>query len=347
MTQKTAKPFIKWAGGKTQLLPQLRKHYPARTPSIYIEPFVGAGAVMFDVIKHYPELEKIVINDINSSLVNVYRTIQTAPEELITELQRLQDLYVPKNDEGRTELYYAVRSDFNQAKEVASIMQDPVTSAAQFIFLNKTGFNGLYRVNKKGALNVPHGRYTKPLIADVENIRAANEVLQKVMILEGDYQEIANYMTDDAFLYFDPPYRPLDISASFNSYDSSGFNDAAQQRLAEFVTNLSQEYNATILLSNSDPKNINPADDFFDDLYAEFEIERISATRAISSKATTRGKITEILVHKALREKAEDGDKEDRIRKQKHALRVLRENTKTLDALEMLTDSKFRSDAQR
>lgn len=285
-----SKPFLKWVGGKTQLLPVLREHYPQVGSDIdtYVEPFIGAGAVLLDVLPRY-DFKTVVINDINKALVNTYKVIRDEPDSLLIHLDRHVTEYLKRSEEEKAEFFYSVRNDFNENQELNSL------HAAQFIFLNKTCFNGLYRVNKAGKFNVPHGKYKNPTIYTEDSIHRVSRLLKDVTITSGGYQELGEYVTDKAFFYFDPPYRPLSSSANFNSYDSSGFGDAEQRELAHFVKSIADK-GAKILLSNSDPKNTNPDDEFFDQLYSGFKVERVSAKRVVSSKASTRGAITEILV---------------------------------------------------
>lgn len=292
MTTVKARPILKWPGGKTQLLQHLRTRYPEGTIGTYVEPFIGGGAVLFDILSTR-EIGNAVINDINPNLVNVYRTVQQRPEELIARLRSIQENYLSSDTVGRADKFYEYRSEFNQ--NLAEYTEPNVDQAALLIFLNKTCFNGLYRVNRSGAFNSPHGRYASPLICDEENLKAVSEVLQRVTILNGDYRGTLPHISDKTFLYLDPPYRPLTKTASFNAYDSSVFDDTAQRELADFITE-SHNRGAKILLSNSDPKNADEEDEFFDELYAQYTITRVPARRAISSKASTRGKINEILV---------------------------------------------------
>lgn len=291
------KPFIKWAGGKGQLLPSLRPLYPFGNNSIerYIEPFIGGGAVLFDILNHHSP-KSAVINDINPNLVNVYKTVKENPDDLIEALDNLQNDYIPLSEEERAGMFYDVRKTYNVlTAEPLPIDSNDILRAALFMFLNKTCFNGLYRVNRKGEFNAPHGRYKNPLISNKGTIKAVNQALQDTVILLGDYRATLPYIDEQTFLYLDPPYRPLTKSASFNAYDSSVFDDTAQRELAEFITQ-ADEAGAKILLSNSDPKNSDPDDDFFDDLYSHLTVRRISARRAISSKGDGRGSINEIIV---------------------------------------------------
>lgn len=288
-----AKPFLKWAGGKTQLIEDIRKQFPKvllKEEFTFIEPFVGSGAVLFWILNHFPNAKKVVINDINQDLIQVYRTIQNQPSELIAQLEELQNIFHHLQDnESKKTFYNQKRSDF--------ILQqnDPTTQSALFIFLNKTCFNGLYRVNKKGEFNVPMGSYTKPLICDTENIWAVHQVLQGVTILNGDFEETISYAHEKTLFYLDPPYKPLNETSSFNTYTPYPFDDMEQIRLRDFCKKLDtlQFY---WILSNSDMKNADQNNNFFDDLYQEFDIKRVNARRSINSKADKRGQITELLI---------------------------------------------------
>lgn len=288
------KPFVKWAGGKGQLLDQLEAllphDFPTRRDLVYVEPFVGGGAMLFHMLAKFPNITKAVINDVNRDLVTCYRTIKSNPEELIDKLTEMQVDYQSKGCErDRKELYYSKRERYN------SRAAGEVETAALFIFLNKTAFNGLYRVNAKGGFNVPFNRAKNPLICDAETIRADSELLQKVDILCGDFEGVANVVNAPAFLYFDPPYRPLTQTAAFTAYSKDGFGDDEQTRLADFCRRLDAGGHQW-LLSNSDPHNTNPEDMFFEKLYAGYDIQRVYASRTINSDANGRGKITELAI---------------------------------------------------
>ena len=291
MTQ--ARPFIKWVGGKTQLLDEVRKSLPrdfaSRQHVTYVEPFVGGGAVMFWILQAYPNIERAVINDINSELICTYRVIKEKVEELIVELANIHDEYLPLGADDRKAYFLEKRTRFN-TKRTAQL-----ETAALFIFLNRTCFNGLYRVNSKGEFNVPHGKYANPRICDADNLRACSKVLQKVEILCGDFAETERYAGPDTLFYFDPPYKPITETSSFTSYAKEGFNDAEQIRLRDFCDKISKD-KALFVASNSDPKNVNPSENFFDNLYNHFIIKRVSAARMINSDASGRGAISELMI---------------------------------------------------
>lgn len=303
-----AKPFVKWAGGKKQLLPIICMSYPhglESTVTKYAEPFVGGGAVLFDILNRY-DLEKIYISDINTELITTYKIIRDNCEPLIQLLKSMRDEYVPQSNDARKEIFYTYRTRFNTLKKTLSQSYEELESfnqlenkrielAALFIFLNRTCFNGLYRVNQKGEFNVPIGSYKNPSIFDEDVLRSISAALKNVEIICADYRESLDFIDEKTFVYIDPPYRPLTKTANFTSYSENEFDDNAQIALAEFVR-LIDEKGAKVLLSNSDPKNTDPNDDFFDELYKGFTIQRVTASRMINSKGNSRGKIREILV---------------------------------------------------
>ncbi len=294
MTDRIAKPFLKWAGGKTQLINDIEKALPkdiTKNKFTYIEPFVGSGAVLFWMLNNYPNLQKAVINDINEDLINTYKTIASRPKELISILETFQQEYhgMEGQEEAKKEYYYQKRDLYNNRKEEES------GQAALFIFLNRTCFNGLYRVNRKNEYNVPMGSYKRPTICDKENILAVNQALQKVEILCGDYEETLNYADNNTLFYFDPPYKPLNETSSFNSYAKDEFNDAEQIRLRDFCHKLNA-MNHTWILSNSDVKGKDENDSFFDELYSDFNIQRVDARRSINAKPEKRGTLKELLI---------------------------------------------------
>ncbi len=295
MSKKQLKPFLKWAGGKGQLLSEIEKYYPFSSGEItkYAEPFIGGGAVLFDILSKY-ELEAVYISDINAELINAYRIIRDNIDELVEMLIVMQGEFVPMTTENRTAYYLAKRERFNDLK-VNGNENINIEKAALMIFLNKTCFNGLFRVNKKGLFNVPMGAYKKPMICDEENLRAVSEKLQNVTIVCGDYRESADFIGDDTFVYLDPPYRPITDTASFTAYTENLFNDEEQIELARFVDDMHRR-GAKVVISNSDPKNSNTEDDFFDNIYASHKIKRVEATRMINCNSESRGKIKELLI---------------------------------------------------
>lgn len=288
-----ARPFVKWVGGKTQLLDDIKKSLPYdfsyRDGVTYVEPFVGGGAVLFWILQEYPNITKAIINDINEELICTYRVIKNDVESLIIELARLQAEYLLLDEVSRKEYYLTQRERFNKKNN------SDVETAALFIFLNRTCFNGLYRVNSKGKFNVPHGRYSNPKICDEETLRADSAVLQRVDILCGDFAQTGIYAGDNVLYYFDPPYRPLTETSAFTSYSKDGFDDAEQMRLRDFCTQISKR-KSLFVASNSDPQNVDNNDEFFDHLYEMFFIKRVSAARMINSKGNGRGAISEIMI---------------------------------------------------
>lgn len=289
-----AKPFVKWAGGKGQLLQQLEALLPAdlanRPNLTYVEPFVGGGAMAFHLLAKYDNITKVILNDFNRDLVSTYRTIRDVPDELLTLLARYQSEYRQcGSEERRKEYYLQKRAAYNRRDA------NDVGTAALFIFLNRTCFNGLYRVNSKGLFNVPFGKSVHPMICDTKTILADSKLLQGVEILNGDFEGVYRHMRGRAFVYLDPPYRPLPKTPSFTAYSKEGFNDDQQRRLADFCRRLDREGHQW-LQSNSDPANTDPDDMFFDRLYEGFDIRRVSASRMINSKAEGRGKITELAI---------------------------------------------------
>ena len=288
------KPFVKWVGGKSQLIGELEKMLPFDGEKVltkYCEPMVGGGALLFNILSKY-DFEELYISDINAELINAYQVIKANVDSLIEKLQEMQMLYCPMDENGRKFYYYSIRDKFNNVKLCETTAIDKV---AYFIFLNKTCFNGLYRVNRKGQFNVPMGAYKNPTICDEENLRNINKVLQNVTIVCGDYSLAKQFIDKDTFVYLDPPYRPISETAGFTAYNADCFDENEQIRLAKFIDEINLS-GAKIVLSNSDPKNVNPNDTFFDELYKSYSIKRVSASRMINSKAEARGKINELLI---------------------------------------------------
>ena len=288
------KPFVKWVGGKGQLIDEIKKLLPSdeeRVLTKYAEPMVGGGALFFDILSRY-RFDELYISDINCELINAYKAIKQGVGVLIERLSEMQMTFLPLDYNGRKYYYYSIRDRFN-----ALTLSDEtsIEKAAYFIFLNKTCFNGLYRVNRKGLFNVPMGAYKNPTICDAENLRNIHDALQNVTIVCGDYTLSKVFIDNKTFVYLDPPYRPISETSAFTSYNSDAFDDNEQIRLAKFIDEIN-EVGAKIVLSNSDPKNVNPNDNFFDDLYKLYKIHRVSATRMINSNAEKRGKINELLI---------------------------------------------------
>lgn len=288
-----AKPFVKWAGGKGQLLKEILDSFPRSFwrdgELVYVEPFVGGGAVLFYLLKHFPNIKRAVASDKNPRLMATYRAIRHSPHELIESLSRLEAEYLPLGCSSRKAMYLAVRRRFNEEG-----LED-VERASLFIFLNKTCFNGLYRENSKGAYNVPHGRYARPLICDSATILADSKVLQKVELSCCDFTQTLQYASGHTLYYLDPPYKPLSATASFTSYVKDCFDDDDQVRLRSFCDALAGQ-GGKFLLSNSDVKEEGEAEGFFDRLYASYNIRRVYATRAINADPSGRGRLAELLI---------------------------------------------------
>ncbi len=298
---KKAKPFLKWAGGKGQLLEQFLCFYPDELKKgeikKYCEPFIGGGAVFFDVVQRY-KIQSAILCDINEELVLTYKVIQKDVEKLIENLSTIKNKYEKLEDEKRTEFYYSTRQQFNNSlsKTNFSVYSEKwIQRAAQLIFLNKTCFNGLFRFNRKGEFNVPAGRYKNPKIMDEENLISVSELLKIATIKRADFSEVEKDVDMNSFVYFDPPYRPLNTTSSFTSYSKNKFGDEEQIKLGELFKRLDKK-NVKLMLSNSDPKNVNAHDNFFDEIYSDFNISRIPATRMINSNASKRNAINEIVV---------------------------------------------------
>lgn len=286
------KPFIKWAGGKGKLLPQIRQMYPqglGKTITKYAEPFVGGGAVLFDIISTY-RLEQIYISDINKNLINTYNTVKNNHKELIEILSYIETQYLSLNADMQKKFYYLKRDEYNNMYNTCNIQK-----AALLIFLNKTCFNGLYRVNKNNMFNVTAGKYKNPKIYSIENISAISEALKYIDIIAESYTNVYEFADEKTFIYFDPPYRPLTNTSSFTAYTDNNFGDKEQISLAEFIEKIEKK-GTYILLSNSDPHNIDNSDMFFDNLYCKKKINRIYAPRMINSKGNNRDYISELLI---------------------------------------------------
>lgn len=293
ISKKNAKPFLKWAGGKNQLLSEIEEYYIFdENITKYAEPFVGGGAVLFDILNRYT-LDYIYISDINTDLINLYLCIRDKLEDLLYNLKSIEEQFLKLNMEERKKYYLSKREEFNKIK--FNLKYKTIENAVLMIFLNKTCFNGLFRVNKSNKFNVPFGDYKNPKICDVDNLINVSKLLKKVDIVCGDYSRSYEFIDNHTFVYIDPPYRPLSVTSNFTSYNKNSFDDEEQKRLSEFVNRINN-LGAKFLLSNSDPKNTDINDDFFDSLYSNFNIRRVLAKRNINSKGNLRNKITEILI---------------------------------------------------
>jgi len=296
-----AKPFLKWAGGKGQLLETFSGFYPPELKTNlvenYYEPFVGGGAVFFDIAQKYT-IKSALLCDVNEELILTYQVVQKDVFKLMEHLEWLKKRYEKPGKQTQQQLYYEVRDEFNNSRfsiNHESYSDKWIKRAAQVIFLNKTCFNGLFRFNSKGAFNVPAGRYKNPKILDEQNLVNASKLLLAAEIRKADFKEITGHVKPGSFVYFDPPYRPLNHTSSFTAYSKNAFADTEQIALAALFTELNQK-GAKLMLSNSDPKNTDPNDHFFDELYKPFHIFRISAKRSINSNAAKRNAINEIIV---------------------------------------------------
>lgn len=297
-----AQPVLKWAGGKSQLLDDIEANCPqelgTKEIETYIEPFVGSGAVFFALTSKF-YFKKAYLFDINPELIILYNSLKADIETIIAELAKRQEVYLSKDEEGRKEYFYETRNEYNEAVEFAhrGLEKEPINSkrAAITIFLNRTCFNGLFRVNSKAEFNVPFGRYKNPTILFESKLRAASEALQNASIELSDFSKTSDYADKKAFVYYDPPYRPISKTASFTSYSKDTFDDAEQARLCELYRDLSNK-GVKQLLSNSDPTNHDQGDYFFDDLYKGFKIVRVAARRVINSDPDKRGDIRELLI---------------------------------------------------
>ena len=297
-----AKPFMKWAGGKSQLLGQFQKYYPKELKvgkiKKYFEPFIGGGALFLDITQNF-SIESAFLTDINEELILAYKVIQRNPESLIEFLWKYSKQYYTLSEEERKEYFYEVRTNLNLQRfqiNYRRYSKNWIPRAAQIIFLNKTCFNGLFRLNKKGEFNVPFGRYKNPKILDEENILALSKILQISEINAGNFYSTENKIDENSFVYFDPPYRPISKTSSFTSYSKYSFNDPEQIKLGRYFTKLAREKNAKLMLSNSDPTNVNSNDTFFKDLFSGFKIHNILANRMINCNGEKRGRIKELVI---------------------------------------------------
>jgi len=293
-----AQPFLKWAGGKRQLMKKIELRLPEdlKSCNTYIEPFIGGGAVLFHLLEKY-DFDNVHISDLNPELILCYEMLKLDAKSVINNLDKLIEAY-PEEIDDRKEVYYKIRTDWN--KDVDNINSLPkskkIKRVSQMIFLNRTCFNGLFRVNRKGEFNVPIGNYKKPSFPKAENLLAVQKALENVTIHLSSFENCESWVDESTFIYFDPPYRPLSETSHFVSYSKGEFNDENQKQLAETFLSLDKK-KVKLLLSNSDPKNTVPDDEFFDDLYSGFNIQRVSANRAINSNPDKRGTITELLIN--------------------------------------------------
>ncbi len=303
---KPARPFLKWAGGKGQLLDRFGQYFPKALADgsidTYIEPFLGGGAVFFHVMQNFP-VKSAYLMDVNPELVLAYQVVRQDVEKLIIQMGQMEKAYLKLGESARKVRFLKVRSDFNQAlpgMDFRKYSSTWVERTAQILFLNKTCFNGLFRVNGKGAFNVPFGSYVNPTILNADNLRRASVLLAKADIRQGDFRALLtekSRIKTGTFIYYDPPYRPISATASFTSYSQGGFGDSDQKQLAQMFQTLDRR-GVYQMLSNSDPKNTDPRDDFFEEQYSKYlnRMFRVPASRSINANAASRGRINEIVI---------------------------------------------------
>ncbi len=277
-----ARPVVKWAGGKSRLVPRLVELMPPGRFETYAEPFVGGGAMFFHLAAQPKRpFERAVLCDTNPDLVALYRAIQSRLDALVDRVRALRDEHMRRDPKRRRDHYYEIRDrDVTKAK--------PVDRAARLLFLNKTCFNGLWRVNASGRFNVPYGRYDKPNILDLDALRAAREALSGVRIVLGDYEKVTRTLAPGDFAYFDPPYVPVSRTSNFTSYAKSGFGEAEQAALAAELRRLA-ELGVPAMLSNAWTAETRA-------LYKDLRCAKVPAARAINSDASKRGEVDEIVV---------------------------------------------------
>ncbi len=273
---KKAKPFLKWVGGKTQLLTQLDALFPQKYNS-YFEPFIGGGAVFFAL-----NPKKAHINDVNKTLVQTYKNIKDNVGELIKSLRKIEKDFISKNTEERKEFYYSIREKYN------SLPADDFKKSLYFLFLNKTAFNGVYRENSKGGFNVPMGSYTNPKIVDEENLKLVSEMLSHTKITSGSFADAVKNAKAGDFVYFDPPYHPLSETSSFTSYSKDSFSKDDQIKLRDLFIELDKK-GVYVMLSNSSAP-------FIKEIYSGYKQIPVYASRMINSKSDKRGKISEVVI---------------------------------------------------
>ncbi len=282
------KPFVKWVGGKRQLLPELFKRLPIDLLSsgnvAYVEPFVGGGALLFELLNHFKHIPSILVNDLNERLICAYRVVREHSDELIAQLRLFAQIYHASLGEQQKAYYLAQRERFNTGK-----LSD-IEQAALFIFLNRTCFNGLYRENATGSFNVPFGKSKNPAICTPELFLADAKALQNVDMMSGDFALTLEAVKQTSFFYLDPPYKPISRTSSFNTYVKTPFDDTEQIRLCEFCREINRRGHL-FLLSNSDP-----GEGYFDELYEGFRIERVKAKRCVNANAAKRGALDELLI---------------------------------------------------
>lgn len=305
-TVTSARPFLKWAGGKGQLLESLSGYFPKAladgSVQNYFEPFLGGGAMFFHVMQNYP-VKSALLMDANEELVVAYSVVQKDVAALMVLLGQMERDYLKLSEARRRERYLKVRDILNRQRagmDFRKYSEAWIERTAQLLFLNKTCYNGLFRVNRSGGFNVPFGKYARPTILDAANLAKTSAVLAKAEIRLGDFgdlQRLESKVKSGSFIYYDPPYRPLSRTASFTAYSKGAFGDEEQKRLAGMFRDLDRR-GVYQMLSNSDPKNTDPKDDFFEDAYRKYQdtFYRVPASRSINSNASRRGRINEIVI---------------------------------------------------
>jgi len=293
-----ARPFLKWAGGKTQLLREIEKRLPPcpKDGYDYVEPFLGGGALFF-YLQEKGMIKTALLNDTNPELILCYRAVRDHVEELIDQLEEYQTNLPDDMEERKTHFFETRDKVWNKKLCTDPLRMDPahmVERVVLTIYMNKACFNGLFRVNSKGEFNTPFGFPKNKNICDEEVLKQASEALQNVELRNDDCFELKIDTEKRNFIYFDPPYRPI-TETSFTAYDKSGFNDDHQRKLGD-LARYYRDNGIDVLISNSDPKNYDESDDFFDELYKEFTRERISARRMVNSDGGKRGVINELLI---------------------------------------------------
>lgn len=287
------KPFLKWVGGKTQILTEIEKLLPTdfNTRYSYVEPFLGAGAMLFNVLCKYTNVKNIIANDINDQLINTYNTIKYNPINLSIKLERLKyDFNLIKHlKEDSARFYKSKRAVFNTR------VLDQCDQAALFIFLNKTCFNGMYRVNSKNEFNTSQGFVDKQSFPDQTHLLAVSNAIKDVLFFNINFENVLTYVTHKSLFYIDPPYKPLSKTSNFTTFTKDGFDDSDQIRLKEFCDHLHKDGHKFIL-SNSDDTCNNGESGFFDKLYSSYNIRRVEAKRNINGNISKRGKISELLI---------------------------------------------------
>jgi len=297
-----ARPFLKWAGGKSQLIEQFTPHFPPGLTdgviTTYVEPFLGAGAVYLHLAQRFRFAHAYLL-DRNEDLVLTWRTVKSSVTPLVRMLGDMHAEFRARREAGREKYFYEVRERHNAAAGTVGwkgVSDSAVERAAQVVFLNKTCYNGLFRTNARGQFNAPYGRYRDPAILDEENLRRVSKLLQSATITCADFSACERHIDRNTFVYFDPPYRPLNRTSSFTSYSYGSFTDDDQRRLAGFFARVARTAGAGVMPSNSAPMASEPPDRFFEDPYRGYAIHRVYAGRSINSNASRRGRISAIVV---------------------------------------------------